>query len=97
MYKEETEKNIALTSKVNELEQLNKEVKKEMLSTKEAVESITKEMEQRKKDYSDQLAHLQDKLEKWEQQSLTQAGKYTFATVLLLSIKSYLRALVLEL
>uniref|UniRef100_A0A7M5X5X8 Uncharacterized protein n=2 Tax=Clytia hemisphaerica TaxID=252671 RepID=A0A7M5X5X8_9CNID len=75
LYEDETKKNVALTSKVYELEQLNTEMKKEMLSTKEAVESITKEMEQRKKDYSDQLAHLQEKLEKWEQKSLTQAAK----------------------
>ena len=68
-------KNAELNSRLTELEQYNKDLKKEMLDTKQSLDSITQEMEQRKKDHADQMEHLQEELSRWERQSIMQAGK----------------------
>lgn len=67
-------KNAELNSRLTELEQYNKDLKKEIVDTKYSLETITQEVVQRKKDHSDQLEHLQEELSRWERQSAMQAG-----------------------
>ena len=45
---EEVKKNSSLSSKLNEVEQQNVDMKREMMETKQTLENMTKEMDQRK-------------------------------------------------
>lgn len=67
-YEEEAVKTTALTLKVNKLEQQNSDLKGELVRTKENMEEINVQMQKKKDDYSDQLAHMQEKIVKLEKQ-----------------------------
>ena len=73
---EELKKNSELSTRLTDMEQMNKSLKQEMLDTTKSLEVITQEIEQRKKDHADQLEHLQEELTKWERQSMVQVGKF---------------------